>query len=78
MLMFNKVYKNKEFKSVMVKRKCKVCGKNKAEGYYNRHYKAFICDSCAEEQESKPYGRYCEECGCDTFTEKHMDGCGNE
>jgi hypothetical protein len=25
--------------------------------------------SCAEEQETKPYGRYCEVCGCDMFNE---------
>lgn len=55
--------------------KCEVCKKNKKEGYYNKFYKTFICFECAEEQETKPYGRYCEFCGCDTFLEKHKKGC---
>jgi hypothetical protein len=62
----------------MAKRKCEVCGKGKVKGYYNKHYNTFICDECAEEQETRPYGRYCEMCGCDTFTERHKEGCGNE
>jgi hypothetical protein len=60
----------------MAKRKCEVCGKGKVKGYYNKHYNTFICDECAEEQETRPYGRYCEMCGCDTFTERHKEGCG--
>lgn len=36
----------------------------------------FICDKHAEEQELKPYGRYCEFCGIDTFNIKnHKEDC---
>lgn len=35
----------------------------------------FICDEHADEQELKPYGRYCEFCGADTFNEFHKKGC---
>lgn len=59
----------------MVKRICAVCGKKRVKGYYNKFYKAFICEKCAEEQETKPYGRCCEFCGADLFTEAHKKGC---
>jgi len=58
-----------------VKRKCVICGKARSKGYYNRHYKDFICFDCAEEQEAKPYGRYCEICGRDMFLEAHKKNC---
>ena len=58
-----------------IKRKCVICGKKESKGYYNKHYKDFICNECAEEQEAIPYGRYCEICGCDTFLEAHKKNC---
>jgi hypothetical protein len=58
-----------------MKRKCEVCGKYRVNGYYNKFYKQFICLSCAEEEEIKPYGRYCDICGCDTFSERHKEDC---
>lgn len=50
--------------------KCSICGKETEN--YN-----YICDECAEEQETKPYGRHCEECGADLFEEDHKEGCGD-
>lgn len=39
----------------------------------------FICDEHAEKQEQKPYGRYCESCGIDTFNyDDHKGDCGIE
>jgi hypothetical protein len=36
----------------------------------------FICDFHADIQEIKPYGRYCEFCGIDTFNiERHKPNC---
>jgi hypothetical protein len=63
--------------SEQIKNKCmytlpngKKCGKQ------TRTYK-YICDEHGEEQEIKPYGRYCEECGIDTFNElHHQKKCG--
>lgn len=59
----------------MVKRKCEVCGKEKARGHYNKFYDKFICLECAELEETKPYGRHCEFCGADLFREAHKKGC---
>jgi predicted amidophosphoribosyltransferase len=50
--------------------KCAICGKETSSYRY-------ICNECAEEQEAKPYGRYCDECGADMFDEDHKEGCGN-
>ena len=36
----------------------------------------YICDEHAEIQEIKPYGRYCEFCGIDTFNhDEHKEDC---
>lgn len=35
----------------------------------------FICDECAEIVEFLPYGRFCQECGADTFQEEHDISC---
>jgi len=68
--------KTKNTKSTKaVKRKCVMCGKARSKGYYNKHYEDFICQDCAEDQEAKPYGRYREFCGRDTFLEAHRKNC---
>ena len=48
---------------------CKICN-NKTNTY------KYICDECAEKQEIKPFGRYCEYCGIDLFNEEnHKKNC---
>lgn len=37
----------------------------------------YICDKHAEEVEDSPHGRYCDDCGVDTFNEDHDPGCSN-
>jgi hypothetical protein len=53
---------------------CQVCGKSSSGGYLNPD-KEFICHKCAEKVEHEPYGRTCEFCGADTFTESHKANC---
>lgn len=51
---------------------CKCCNKKKVSSYN------FICDECAEEQEVKPYGRYCEGCNADLFNDNCKCGEGKK